>query len=348
MEKEIGSEFWDAPVAEVTNNLFPDSVQWFLSGRSALRAIVRELKGCHTVAMPSWCCDSMIAPFEKEGMTVVFYPVCPSKAGLVQEIRLDCDVLFLMDYFGYAASPVDLSGYNGTIIRDVTHSAFSQSHFGADYCFGSLRKWCGVWTGGFAWAKDGHSLRGDGGDARTYVSLREEAMRQKAVYINQSDSCTDDGEIGKDYLRLYAEAEKFLEDCPITSGTERDALIAKRLDVDYIRTRRRENAQILMKAFQEQLIFPRLGEQDCPLFVPILVSDGQRDALRQFLIRQRIYCPVHWPIDKQSEARHGTLYEGEISLVCDQRYTKNDMNRIVTTVREFWREQRRAQGLYTG
>lgn len=338
MEKEIGGEFWDAPMAEVKNDLFPDSVQWFLSGRSALKAIIRDLKECHTVAMPSWCCDSMIAPFEKEGMEVVFYPVYPSEVGLVQDIRLDCDVLFLMDYFGYTGNTVALCGYQGTVIRDVTHSVFSRSYSDADYCFGSLRKWCGVWTGGFAWTKNGHLLRMDEGSARTYVSLREEAMQAKMMYISQVASNINDGEKGKDYLRLYADAEKILEDCTITSGAERDKFIAEWLDVDYIRLRRRENAKILMQAFQKQLLFPILGEQDCPLFVPVIVPGGKRDSLRQFLISQRIYCPVHWPINGQSKKLHGVLYEDEISLVCDQRYKTYDMNRIVEAVQEFWRE----------
>ena len=70
--KEIGSEFWDVPVTEIENNIFPKSTQWFLSGRSALQAIINDIKECHTVAMPSWCCDSMVKPFVDAGYTVRF------------------------------------------------------------------------------------------------------------------------------------------------------------------------------------------------------------------------------------------------------------------------------------
>lgn len=35
----------------------------------------------------------------------------------------------------------------------------------------------------------------------------------------------------------------------------------------------------------------------------------------------------------------GSLYADELSLVCDQRYSKDDMNRIVEMVREFFGEQ---------
>ena len=71
--REIGSEFWDVPTVNKDNCIFPESTQWFLSGRSALQSISKEIKHCHTVAIPSWCCDSMIKPFMDAGMEVHNY-----------------------------------------------------------------------------------------------------------------------------------------------------------------------------------------------------------------------------------------------------------------------------------
>ena len=181
---EIGSEFWEVPTDKKTNTLFPQSVQWFISGRSALHAIIRNLKNCLSVAMPSWCCESMIKPFVDEGVEVRFYSVFWEN-GIKQELRFDCDALFLIDYFGYAASQAELSRYNGIVIRDVTHSLLSVVYADADYCFGSLRKWCGIWTGGYAWAKDSRQfLVKYSEDAERYAVLRERAMQLKNRYIN--------------------------------------------------------------------------------------------------------------------------------------------------------------------
>lgn len=102
----------------------------------------------HTVALPSWCCESMIIPFLKAGLKVYFYPVYFFGGHLVQEPDLTCEVILVMDYFGYASSR-DYSSYPGTVIRDLTHSIFSGFHQDADYYFGSLRKWSGFLTGGF-------------------------------------------------------------------------------------------------------------------------------------------------------------------------------------------------------
>ncbi len=332
-KKEIGSEFWDIPTIDFENNLFPESAQWFLSGRSALQAIIKELKDCHTVAMPSWCCDSMVKPFVDAGMEVDFYPVYFHK-GLLQEISLASDVLFLMDYFGYTGKKPDLGNYKGIVIRDVTHSLFSKSYIDADYYFGSLRKWCGVWTGGFAWTKDGHKLLEEKGDDYGYVHLREKAMRLKDRYIHGWDVP------GKEYLRIFDEAEDVLERVGIALAADRDINCAKKLDAALIKMRRRANAEVLRMAFPDWLIFSQYSPEDTPMFVPILVPDGKRDELRRYLIKHEMYCPVHWPVSMyhKLDKRAEIIYKNELSLVCDQRYSEEDMHRMVETIKEFWKE----------
>ena len=200
--REIGSEFWDVPTINQKNSLFPESTQWFLSGRSALNAIIKELGEARSVSLPSWCCDSMIKPFIDAGMEVRFYPVYWREGQLIQEWSFDCDVLFLIDYFGYTGAIPDLNGLKGTVIRDVTHSIFSTSYSDADYYFGSLRKWCGVWTGGYAWAKDGRALSMADTDDNGYIPLREKAMKSKNSYIHGW------GEEDKEYLKIFAAVYK--------------------------------------------------------------------------------------------------------------------------------------------
>lgn len=331
--REIGSEFWDVPTSDRETHLFPAGTQWFLSGRIALQAIIKDLQRCHSVAMPSWCCDSMVKPFLDAGMEVKFYPVYCSR-NLVQEIRTDCDVLFVMDYFGYSGTAPDLLGYRGPVIRDVTHSFLSVSRHDADYTFGSLRKWCGFWTGGFAWTGDGRALEMEASDDRGYIDLRRIAMELKKDYI------LGRGSGDKGYLKVFEEAESVLEQVGPASAADRDVRLAKRLDSELICTRRRENAAVLMNAFPDWLVFPKLGSTDCPMFVPILVPDGKRNELRRYLIQNEIYCPIHWPISEfhRLTEQERVLYDNELSLVCDQRYNAADMKRMVETIDLFWKE----------
>lgn len=328
MYREIGSEFWDVPIGENENRLFPETTKWFESGRSALTAIISSLSDCHTVAMPSWCCDSMIKPFADAGYRIIFYPVYFNK-GLVQELNRECDVLFLIDYFGYTASKVNLNGYKGVVIRDVTHSIFSQLHEDADYYFGSLRKWCGIWTGGYAWEQKGDSIKPAIIQNGEFVRLRKTAMEMKKAYI--------EGRGNKGYLELFKSAEISLEKEGVFPSTDRDIRAARYLDIEDIRQSRRNNAKILMRDLNNWLIFSQMADDDCPMFVPVLVPNAKRNELRKYLIRHDIYCPVHWPLSENQrvDVRTEELYRNELSLVCDQRYAEDDMHRIIDAIKAF-------------
>lgn len=331
--QEIGSEFWEVETGSKPCLIFPARTQWYLSGRSALQAIIQELGWARSVSMPAWCCASMIKPFIDAGIKVRFYPVY-SESGIRQEINTDADVLIIMDYFGYSN---DRDIKHPCIIRDVTHSIFSRDYQDADYYFGSLRKWSGVWTGGYAWTQDGHKLLNGSKNGDKYISLRSNAMKLKKRYINAITNDRGQHISDKNYLQIYEEAEDELENIGIVPASVRDAELVRKLDVDYIKQKRRSNAEVLMKAFADMLLFPQLGKSDCPMFVPIFVPNGKRDALRKYLINNEIYCPVHWPISKYHvlDERTNELYKNELSLVCDQRYFLHDMDRIIDTICRF-------------
>ena len=159
-------------------------------------------------------------------------------------------------------------------------------------------------------------------------------MQSKSSYINGYPDKSGKRIGDKAYLKDFEMAEECLESIGVVPAAERDVALVHVLRTGYIRERRRANAKVLMEAFQEYLIFPEMKDTDCPMFVPILVSDGNRDELRRFLINNDIYCPIHWPISGYHKScglneRVGNIYENELSLVCDQRYTEEDMERIV-------------------
>ena len=76
------------------------------------------------------------------------------------------------------------------------------------------------------------------------------------------------------------------------------------------------------------------------MFVPIFVPKNRRNELKQYLINNEIYCPIHWPVSKfhQLDDKTQYIYENELSLVCDQRYIEEDMYRMVKTIKQFWKE----------
>ena len=330
VRKEIGSEFWDIPTAMHENGLFPENTHWFLSGRSALECILADIQKhnrVRSVAMPAWCCDSMVKPFVDVGIRVCFYSVHIENHRLVQDLSqiADCDILFKMDYFGYDVCE-KTANFSNICIQDMTHSIFSSKSEPSDYVFGSLRKWAGFYTGGFGWGFDLPDLPQN----TEYIALRKAAMKEKNSYISGASN-------DKTYLDMFAQAETILEHCEPALACDQDIAAAKHLDVDFIKNRRRANAKQLLDAFSDIVLFKELQPQDCPLFVPILVPNGKRDELRKFLIQNKIYCPVHWPLTKYQQPTEQSLilYRDSLSLVCDQRYSKEDMDRLIETVKNF-------------
>ncbi len=333
VRKEIGSEFWEIPVAERENGLFGQNVSWFLSGRSALECIIAEIQKKNnvcSVAMPAWCCDSMVKPFTDAGLQVRFYPVYPQGDGLKQDLSSaeECDILFALDYFGYTdVSPIP--AFSGIVIRDLTHSVFSGSVKPADYYFGSLRKWAGFQTGGFGFGVEASALP----ENAEYIALRRKAMEQKSRYMSGVSE-------EKGYLEIFAQAEDLLEHGFAAQGLGQEIELAKKLDISSLRDRRPKNAARLLEAFGDRAIFKDIKKQDCPLFVPILVPEEQRDALRRRLIQNEIYCPIHWPQTayQKPDPQSAILYRQELSLVCDQRYDLADMDRMIDVINTFWKD----------
>lgn len=308
MKREIGSEFWDIPLLNIENDFFPKETVWLLSGRTALELIVID-SGIKSVSMPTWCCKSMVDPFVKHGVKVSFYENEPNK---------NFDAIFVIDYFGFTDQIEVPRNYKGVVIRDVTHSLFSKYYDDADYYFGSLRKWAGFITGGFAWGAWKKKLLLQQCDTK-YVSLRKKAMKQKASFIRGETN-------NKEYLSVFKEANDYLLLCEICSAFGDDIYAAKHLDIERMRMIRRTNAAVLIK--RVGCLF-EMKENDCPLFVPI--KTAKRDQLRKYLIDNNVFPPVHWP--------GSDLGGNELSLVCDQRYDENDMNYICDLIENFYENE---------
>ncbi len=329
---EIGSEFWDIPVSKKNNGLFPSDTRWFISGTAALEYIIDDIvkkKNIRTVAIPSWCCNCMITPFIKHGIKVQFYPVYMEDRRLTcnySSIEADCWIV--LSYFGYS-SYTSIGSPEGIIIRDLTHSVFTKNRQDAEYYFGSLRKWAGFYTGGYAWCRNWNSDSRIPECDNSYVSLRARAMTEKKSYIEGKSH-------SKSFLELFEQGEDFLDNCETMGAYRQDIEKARLLNVKGIKEQRRNNALVLLSSLNQWAIFPELGEDDCPLFVPILLDKEKRNALQNHLKSRSIYCPVHWPIEKEHVLTGKTrpLYERELSIVCDQRYDEEDMLRILRVIDE--------------
>lgn len=366
MKHEIGSEFWaerhrktksfeeteDFEKTESFEETKPDvGCRRFLCGRTALDHIIKDAKeatGFESVVLPSYCCHTMIEPFIRNKIKVRFYSVTAGEMGIeycLPEPEQE-EALYLMPYFGFGK----VSDYDQDLVQkwkfsilDETHSCFSQEEIDYEsfqilYAYASYRKWTNI--RGYAAAgriggefqipyQEKHHSR--------YLSLREEACRKKQIYLE-----TGRGK-KQEFLELYQKSEHLLEtEYEGYTAYEEGVWDYEALDQETVRKKRRENGEYLLESLREvrgiQMLYPSL-EKGCPLFVPILVEKGRRNALQKYLIKKEIYCPVHWPVSSchrlEREAEK-ELYERELSLVCDQRYGIEEMEQIRESILEFF------------
>ncbi len=314
---EIGSEFHIVQLENGTGLSYPRPGTLVFSGRTALQVVLQQIPNARTALLPSYCCESMIIPFRKAGIKVSFYEI--NWGDQVQvDLHDSADILLWCNYFGFRNI---MPQFDGIIIEDITHSFLSENsfHSHSDYLVASLRKWEPIYCGGYC------SIVAEGDTpSEEFINLKKAAMELKTNYLK-----TFDKEDKTKYLKLFEESNSWLAEHYsklLIDSWSKEYL--NHIDVGEQRRIRRRNATILYEGLtgKVQFMFP-IEDMDCPLFVPILIPN--RDEVRNSLIKNEIYCPIHWP---KPEGCKSNIYNMELSLICDQRYGVKDMKRIVKII----------------
>lgn len=318
MIREIGSEFHKMPLECGDGFTLPHPGTFVFSGRAAIEYVLKDLKNVHTVLLPSYCCESMVFPFKAAGLDVKYYQVDWDN-GIKVRIEEKADIVLWCNYFGFKN---DMPNIEGIIIEDITHSLLSEMpyHSQSDYLVASVRKWEPINCGGYC------SVEIDGKiPPEEFLRLKTAAMEMKTEYLE--NPIADNKKL---YLKMFDESNRWLAEN--YSGYIIDSWsqhYLAHIDVEKQRLIRKQNAKVLYEGLEGavQFMFP-IEQMDCPLFVPILLQN--RDEVRASLIKHEIFCPVHWP---RPEECRSNIYDIELSLVCDQRYGIEDMERIVSVLR---------------
>ena len=362
MIREIGSEFWlDNTPAEYTGKLPKwlcngDDQCLLISGRSAIDYILNDITNdIRSVYMPSYCCKSMLQPFLHKNIHIDYYDVI-FEGGEVKyliDYEKQCDIFFATSYFGFSSTVMDsviesFSNKGVIVIEDITHRLLCEKMYSqkASYSIASLRKWFPIPSGGIAIKLNGTFSKQQLKSSHEMVKTKITAMREKANYILEySKDSNTQLEDKQNYLNLFL---KFNEMLNINySSIEIDNLsryILSKVDIEVIKKKRCENAYFMYDALKKcKFVKPMISildfTKDCPLFFPIRIRPDIRNGLRTYLVDNEIYCPIHWPVSNASSLNSSTrkIYDEELSLICDQRYSIDDMEKIVNKIGEFGR-----------
>ena len=368
MNKEIGSEF-DIPFEVLLNasnfilqkvfqeKLFFKNVTdivYLSTGRAAIKFILsnimkkRQINKCW---LPSYLCETIIQPFRELNLDYEFY-------NIKENLQLDIeylsekveknDLILTIYYFGFPPNE-DIIIFlkklkdNGIIIlEDLTHSFLTKDiylYIIGNYSVISLRKWFGIPDGGVAISNDNLFERKliIKEPFNGFVNLRLKFAILKNFYLNETINKKES------FREIYEKAEDLANstiDLNIMSNISK--AILNLVDFNDIFYTRRKNYNYLLSCIKNinkiNPLYPILPDEVCPLGFPIIAT--KRDALREYLTNNNIYCPVHWPLPEGIPKKFFYPYHlsnNILTIPCDQRYSIKDMEIIVRKLKDFYK-----------
>jgi dTDP-4-amino-4,6-dideoxygalactose transaminase len=343
---ELGSEFnLDIHALKTVQNSFFKYIEnmnycLFDSGRSALKAITRIL-GNGYILMPEYICESVLKCFDAN--RIIFYRLKENLqmdvCDLANKIDGNTAAVYLMHYFGSLQPENALAllrekkeKYGFIIIEDTTHSIFTKKKTVGDWCVASLRKWFAVPNGGVLYADNPFQNSYDE-IPRSTDNDKAYAMVLKTLYLSGQLDCNSE------YRRIFTACEKkFDAQKEIKRISDFSEFLLGCNDVYGIVKARKSNLNHLKNKLSntgiEQLC--NYSENDCPFAFPAVVPD--RDDFRRYLMENKIYCAVHWPIEGRAYQERPMAFflsNHMISLPIDQRYGEDGIEYLIKVVNAY-------------
>lgn len=266
------------------------------------------------VFLPYYLCGSVADALERNGIERVFYRVDPQFQPVIPE---DCgkeDMLLAVDLFGQLDTDRLMGAYGDrtNVLLDTTQAFFKKPPKNADMVC-SCRKYFGV--------PDGAYLYTDLTDGSWDLEPEKVAGRCGHL-IGRMEG------IAGAHLEAHRRNDRIFAERPIAGMSLFSQNILRAIDYEAVKILREVNFRKLHDALQTrntlELIVP-----EAPFAYPFYIENGIQ--LRKMLAEQKIYVPTLWPdVLKLPESWTERNYaENILPLPCDQRYSPEDMDRIL-------------------
>ena len=286
------------------------------SGRFCLEYLLRCRK-CKKVFIPYFTCDSVIEPIIKLGIDYEFYHI-DKEYCIVDDIKLaEDEALLYTNYWGLHNEYCEIlaAHYGKQLILDYTQAFFSNPIRGID-TFYSCRKYFGVPDGGYLYT-----------DAVADFEIKQdESYLRLNSLVKRIDISTEAG-----YKDFHNVETSFL-DMPIRRMSKLTKRLMQSIDYERAAQQRIDN----YNTFKAALGGKELHYGEVPMIFPYESAEGQQ--LRQHLIANKVFVAKYWPnVDEWTEEETVERWMANhiLPLPIDQRYNKEDMNRIIEIINRY-------------
>lgn len=294
------------------------------TGRNAFEYILRARPHMKHIKIPIYTCLAVLEPLERLGIDFSFYAINTLFQPVLCDKLKDGEAILAINYFGICDEVIAelAERYSDWVIIDASQAFYYEPPMSVP-AFYSPRKFFGVPDGGIvrnAALKD-CALKQDNSWHRCSHLLKRIDLSAEAGYAD------------------YGQNEKDLSGLPLMTMSKLTSTFLTNVDYEACAQARRENYQYLHeKVGQLNELHLQHCEQSVPMVYPLLIRNGH--LLREFLRNQRVYCAQYWPKLPLSVAEDSFEYDLSKNLVAlpiDQRYNRNDMDKILSFIQE-WRD----------
>lgn len=302
-------------------NCFPypeqEGCAYVSSGRAALDCLLQSRPTPRRVFVPQLACNTLLQPIKRRGLPLVRYQTDSQLRPLLEEDPEEDDLVILIDYFGFLGPELApfIRSSPALCLVDATTALFAPPICQTP-TFYSPRKFVGVPDGGIALAP-----------FRIVLPEVEDVSAERSLHLLQRL------ESGLPTAFPASEmAEQALQGLPRRMSPLTRRLLQS-IDFSDVAAKRIRNYHILHEALRE-LNRLRLPDQppSAPFCYPFISGiPGLRDAL----IDAGIALPLFWPevIDATpAESEANRMARRLLPLPLDQRYTEEDMQRLVKLI----------------
>ena len=312
--KEIGGYFGLEKL--VSNEYYPDLAA-VNNARCALIYIIRA-KHYNKVYLPYFLCDSVRLVLEREKIHFEEYRIDRAFLPLLDINTRPEEVVYIVNYYGLLSEEqlISLKNNYGNIVVDNAQAFFARPVKGIDTLY-SCRKFFGVPDGGYAYTDAAFQ-----GDIPVDVSME----RMKHILGRY------EGNRASDYYDFFNNSDESFKEIELRLMSKLTHNILGAIDYQAAKCYREENYLFLSKALGESNKL-KIKCPPGPYAYPFYTPNGM--TVKKQLAKRKIYVATLWPnvidigLDVERE-----FAENILPLPCDQRYTEEDMQRVVDAVKE--------------
>lgn len=168
-----------------------------------------------------------------------------------------------------------------------------------------------------------------------YDSL--DAMILKKYYIQYGVDCNSI------YREIFAKSEQRLDmQTEVYQMSDISKNILECISITQLQAKRKKNYGQLKGKLKNIPVKDVLSTDNfVPLVYPVYVEN--RNQFRQYLMENKIYCAVHWPLtgtELENDTDAVKIYENIISLPIDQRYEGMHMEYLAQVIKAYFKEEK--------